>query len=185
MILSNRLFTKAEPTRDAKVFYIFCEGKCREYEYFNYFRNISSKIKIEVIPPGEGAPTPTKLYNIACKKLIKTAQNPNPEYQLVSEIDEVWFVIDTDDWGNKITELRTKSSQQQWKVAQSNPCFEVWLYYHIHKEKAAFEGMHISKKMEDICKSICSRRIRRPETFHLYRRSYYKYKEEPLHHSRQ
>jgi len=62
--------------------------------------------------------------------------------------DEIWFVIDTDEWnkGNKINALREfckKQNEQNeqnehysaWTVAQSNPCFELWLYYHDFAKK--------------------------------------------------
>lgn len=61
----------------------------------------------------------------------------NPKYTLdVSQHDNVWFVIDTDLWGSKITDLRNFCNSQNagldnetWFVSQSNPCFEIWLYY--------------------------------------------------------
>ena len=28
---------------------------------------------------------------------------------------------------------------ESWSLAQSNPCFEVWLYYHLQPEKTIFE----------------------------------------------
>ncbi len=53
--------------------------------------------------------------------------------------DKIWFVIDTDRWneGNKIGLLKTfvqekKESYNGWFVAQSNPSFEIWLYYHFN-----------------------------------------------------
>ncbi len=60
----------------------------------------------------------------------------------VGQHDNVWFVIDTDLWGSKITELRDFCraqneglSDETWFVSQSNPCFEIWLYYHKFSEK--------------------------------------------------
>ena len=56
------------------------------------------------------------------------------------EGDLIWFVIDTDNWekDGKIATLREFCTHQNhdkkyivWNVAQSNPCFEIWLYYHI------------------------------------------------------
>ncbi len=39
-------------------------------------------------------------------------------------------------WGEQINTLRKKVSQHQnWFVAQSNPSFEVWLYYHFRNQK--------------------------------------------------
>lgn len=73
----------------------------------------------------------------------------NSKYQLdYLSYDTVWFVIDTDTWASegKIATLRSfcqnnnsgiveKYSEVKtypaWRVVQSNPSFEIWLYYHI------------------------------------------------------
>ena len=63
----------------------------------------------------------------------------------------MWFVIDTDSWEKegKITPLREFCAANNtvfpekftevkpysaWNVVQSNPCFEIWLYYHFYNE---------------------------------------------------
>lgn len=142
MLLKNRNFQKVEPSRDAKLFIIYCEGKKREPQYFNYFNEISSQIKLEIIPaPKHGDNSPTGLFNRAKKDIIKDKENLDPKYE-INDDDEIWFVIDTDKWGKKITELRTLCrNQPRWFIAQSNPCFEVWLYYHQEKEAPQFPGM--------------------------------------------
>jgi len=67
MIIKNRIFTRVEPSRDAKSFYIFCEGNNREPEYLFCFKEIDSKINIEVIPAEKhGNNSPTGLYDKAC-----------------------------------------------------------------------------------------------------------------------
>ncbi len=48
MILTNRCFEREPPTREAKSIYIFCEGVKREYEYFKYFREMDSRINVEI-----------------------------------------------------------------------------------------------------------------------------------------
>ena len=148
MIISkNRLYQKAAPTRDAKVFYIFCEGRCREADYFKYFEAIDSRIKLEIIAPDEVENnSPEGLYVKACKFIVRTNENPSPKYDL-ADVDEVWFVIDTDNWKDKIDNLRSDCRKyRRWFVAQSNPCFEVWLYYHIYETAPIFPDMNISAK---------------------------------------
>lgn len=147
MILKNRQFERKLPSKDARVFIIFCEGRKREPQYFAYFNEIDSRIRFEIIPPQAGSDeSPIGLYQNAAKMLLTTPENPNPEYP-INEEDEVWFVIDTDTWGEKITTLRDECiAHPNWSVAQSNPCFEVWLYYHIQSDFPDFEGMEISKK---------------------------------------
>lgn len=122
--------------------FIFCEGKKREAQYFRYFQGIDSRINIVVHPmKGDEDNSPTGLYRLAAQHLIKTENNPYPTYELLKE-DEVWFVVDTDSWGNKVAELRSLCQQHpNWKIAQSNPCFEVWLYFHSFENRAVFQWL--------------------------------------------
>jgi hypothetical protein len=137
MILKHRLFERQPPSREAKLFIIYCEGKRREPEYFWYFHEISSRIKLEVVPPEyDSDNSPKGLYQRAFSDIIQNEENKNLKYYL-QDNDEVWFVIDTDEWGDHIDYLKTKCSEHEnWYVAQSNPCFEVWLYYHFEEETA-------------------------------------------------
>ncbi|MBE2209651.1 MAG: RloB domain-containing protein [Saprospiraceae bacterium] len=144
MILTNRLFTRREPVKEAKSVYIFCEGKKREYQYFRYFQGIDSRINIVIheLDSHENN-SPTGLYQLAVRHLIKSDDNPNPPFELWDN-DEVWFVIDTDAWALKTTELRSFcQTRPNWNIAQSNPCFEVWLYFHFFDSRATFQWLEI------------------------------------------
>ena len=141
MILTNRLFERNPPSRDAKSIYIFCEGRRREYDYFKYFKEKDSRINIEVhqIAPNDNN-SPEGLFDIAVNSIYPTEKNGNkPKYNII-EGDEVWIVIDTDpDKDDSRIEqiLKIKSDcdkKQNWFVVESNPCFEVWLYYHQNNE---------------------------------------------------
>lgn len=123
----TRLYQKKAPSKDARLIIIYCEGKKREEQYFRYFTKISNQIRLEIeAPEHHGDTSPMGLFNKAEKQL----NHINPKYEIIPN-DEVWFVIDTDNWGKKITELRNNCKEKaQWHIAQSNPCFEVWLYYH-------------------------------------------------------
>ena len=130
----NKIYQRLPPNRDAKKVYIFCEGD-REVSYFNYFMGISSNIDIIPIGSEEGKSDPTKLKDQAFVYFQKTSLSA--DYH-----DEVWFVIDTDRWNEKekIAQLKSfclenKTDQNSWEVSQSNPSFEVWLYYHFMEEK--------------------------------------------------
>ncbi len=144
MILKNRFYTRVEPTRDARLFIIYCEGEKREKQYFNYFSEISSQIRLEVEAPSQNDNnSPTGLYQKAESQICNTENDSDPKYEL-SKNDEVWFVIDTDTWLDKISQLKSNcESKKNWFVAQSNPCFEVWLFYHFC-EFMEFNGMEIS-----------------------------------------
>jgi len=87
--------------------------------------------------------------------------------------DTVWFVIDTDSWEKegKITPLRVFCSQQNeaipqildevksysaWNVAQSNPCFEIWLYYHFYNTKPQEEDVSKYASFKEYVNSVIS-----------------------------
>ena len=94
------------------------------------------------IPSKDGKTDPEKLME-AAREEFGINSDVSPKFTLdVSQQDNVWFVIDTDSWGSKITDLRNFCKSQNagldneaWYVSQSNPSFEIWLYYHKFSEK--------------------------------------------------
>ncbi len=138
MILRNRLYERKEPDRDATLCIIYCEGSKREPQYFQYFKGLSSRIILEVVEAdSQGDNSPSGLYQRACSDIDGCGSDSLVKYE-VGEGDQVWFVIDTDDWGSHIPQLRLGCARKtNWHVVQSNPCFEVWLYYHLFAEDAA------------------------------------------------
>lgn len=154
MIQRRRDYGKREPSRDAHKIYIVCEGKGTEPDYFAFFEGLSSNLQVITIPPTKGT-DPLKLMERAEQALM----GDNREYMVdYKQGDTVWFVIDTDTWEKegKIAPLREFCSQQNatipqnfdeikpynaWNVAQSNPCFEIWLYYHFYDNKPTMDDV--------------------------------------------
>lgn len=145
MRLINRslLYTREEPTKDAKLIIIYCEGKKREKDYFSYFSEITSKIRLEIEAPSQHSDnSPSGLFKKAIEHTEKSENNPNPKYNID---DEIWIVFDTDTWGEQINTVRENSKEYGWNIAQSNPCFEVWLFYHLFEFKE-FDNMNNPKE---------------------------------------
>jgi len=150
MILTNRLFERKAPSRNAKSIYIFCEGLRREYDYFKYFKEKDSRINIEVhklLSTDDNSPQ--GLFEIA-KLSFEKSDDDEAKFTLVDG-DEVWIVIDTDpDKGNsrieQISQIRDNCSvKANWFITESNPCFEVWLYYHM------FNNLELIENIPDVC----------------------------------
>jgi len=131
---------------EAKSIYIFCEGARREFDYFEYFKELDSRINVEVykLDPSEDN-SPLGLLEIAEKCIILSAENPNPKYNFI-EGDEVWIVldIDKDKDGSRepqIEHIKSKcGARENWFLTRSNPCFEVWLYYHSGSKKPKLDN---------------------------------------------
>ena len=153
MLTRNKLYERKQPEREAKLILIFCEGEKREFQYFNFFSELNSRLRIEVEPPTEGN-DPIKLYESARKKTEKSENNPNPKYDIQQE-DEIWFVIDTDTWKEKISELRVACTGLTNRfISQSNPCFEVWLFYHFSDSVPSDKLLVSSKEWKTYLDSV-------------------------------
>lgn len=133
----NKIYKKEEPSKDATKIFIFCEGEYDEKAYFEYFKGFSSKIDILPIPNDNGKSDPSKLKALADRYITDGTIIISSELS-----DKIWFVIDTDRWneGGKIGKLHSYIHEKNklyngWSVAQSNPSFEIWLYYHFHSQK--------------------------------------------------
>lgn len=151
----RRDYGKKKPTRDTYKIYIVCEGEVTEPEYFEFFEGLSSNLQVITIPSKEGKTDPLKLMESAKNLFLGDNNEFTIDYK---QHDKIWFVIDTDKWEkeNKIKPLRDFCTQQNkfisiqydeiksytaWNVAQSNPCFEIWYYYHFYETPPKdFEG---------------------------------------------
>ena len=130
----SNIYTRRAPELNDKLYYIFCEGDAKETTYFHFFNKITSQIIVQLVPIHDGKNSPMGLYNNACRSLINSDDN-QAGYNF-NKGDEVWFVIDTGDWGAEISALRDNvAKHENWFIAQSNKCFEVWLYYHFFDNK--------------------------------------------------
>lgn len=137
----NKIYKKVEPFKNAKKVYLFCEGD-KEVNYFKFFQGFASNIDIIPIPNDNGKSDPIKLKENS-EMLFQGNEAVSPKINLSIELeDEIWFVIDTDRWneGDKINILKTYVEERNkdyngWFVVQSNPSFELWLYYHFFSEK--------------------------------------------------
>jgi len=140
MLLNKRIYTPHPPDRDAQKIYIYCEGAKREKQYFDVFKGIDSRIDIVVYELNDQE-------NNSAEGLVRIAENDLDTKEII-EGDEIWIVLDTDIYGNshrieKLKAVRQECFDKNWNIAQSNPCFEVWLYYHKESQKPNFENIEV------------------------------------------
>jgi hypothetical protein len=109
-----------EHLRDTRLIIIATEGEKTEKQYFGMFHNI--KVQVQVIPTEEGLSAP--------EYVLERLNQFSDQYQLGDE-DELWLMIDVDRWGeSKLSHISAATAQKGYKLAVSNPCFELWLYLH-------------------------------------------------------
>ena len=64
-LIRPKRYERLEPSRDSRKIYICCEGNRREYDYFRFFRGLSSNVNIIAIPSKDGKTDPKKLMEAA------------------------------------------------------------------------------------------------------------------------
>jgi len=164
------------PVRDYRLFAIACEGNKAEPEYFDLFRYMSGKIKVDIIDyeETEERNKPGVQHRSAPKWVLDKAVKYIDIEGLIDE-DTLWFVIDVDRWDKE--QLRNIAQlcddKANWHIILSNPCFEVWLYFHkkanivdsisrtcqeFKREISTFErgGYHPSKFIPDLETAIAN-----------------------------
>lgn len=124
--------SRVKPYRDARSIIIATEGEATEPLYFeelaqnDRFRHPSIEIKV----------LPTKHGRSAPRHVIRRLDEIRRQHGIY-EGDELWLVIDKDRWGDaQLSQIAQLASQKDYKIADSNPCFELWLVLHF---KSLFE----------------------------------------------
>ncbi|MBL7828019.1 MAG: RloB domain-containing protein [Saprospiraceae bacterium] len=121
---NNRAYKRAEGHRDARLFIIVAEGE-REDLYFGWFDRRNQRIRVQLVPR-EGQASAPKHF------IARINQYFNSSEDAQSTGDYIWFVLDIDRWTREsINELiEFCRHTENWHIAISNPCFEVWLNFH-------------------------------------------------------
>jgi hypothetical protein len=118
----TKLLDRSYNIRDAQLFVIATEGAKTEKCYFNFFKD--SRIHIEVIETGE--------KNDSAPQHVLNRLNDFAQKYDFGEEDQLWLVLDVDRWPKQnLKQVCSESIQKKYRLAISNPCFEVWLWLHL------------------------------------------------------
>ncbi|WP_291727218.1 RloB family protein [Bernardetia sp.] len=114
--------------RDSRLFAIACEGEDREKEYFKLFQYFSQRVRVHIIEDEDYKPS---FHKSSPKHVVERAAKFVSKHDLQPD-DQVWLVLDVDRWSfEQLKEVADYCEQSSnWNVVISNPCFEIWLYFH-------------------------------------------------------
>ena len=138
--------------RDYRLFAIACEGSVRERDYFERFEVLSTRISVDLISDVDEYGNIVISSKSSPEHVLNRAQVYANNTNLVSG-DQMWIVVDVDRWPDEqLSVLAQECYSRGWNLAVSNPCFEVWLCYHMetvipdeNKEReSAFFKSHLS-----------------------------------------
>ncbi len=114
-----------ETLRDASLFVIATKDSHLPVEYFNIFHN--PRVKVLILPTEDGLSSP--------KHVMERLAAFKSEHQL-DEDDQLWLMLDTDHWTKdahiaSFSMVCADAIQMGVQMANSNPCFELWLLLHL------------------------------------------------------
>ncbi|WP_440135514.1 RloB family protein [Chitinophaga sancti] len=134
----NRAYKKGASHRDCRKFIIVAEG-VREDEYFRYFNKLTPRVEVNIVLREEG--------KSAAKHLLDRVRKHDSKYG-IEPSDFVWFVLDVDKWPRKEIDsiFQNCTTAHNWNISISNPCFEIWLHYHLLKEIP--EGLETAARLK-------------------------------------
>lgn len=116
-----------------KLFVLSYEGTVTEKKYFQDFRAskyFNNNGLIEIVPLKRPKDKGSDPFSV--KKLLNWAKK---EYGF-KITDEFWLIVDRDDWESihklSFDDLVTEcKNEENFYLAMSNPCFEIWLVLHL------------------------------------------------------
>jgi len=114
------------PTKSVKRrFYIYCEGRNTEPDYFRAMKTKvrGALIELRIKPEGKDPETMASAAEADARR-IRSARN---SYE---QDDQVWCVFDHDGRHEPVHKAREICHAGGVGIAFSNPCFEVWLLLH-------------------------------------------------------
>lgn len=121
-----RPLTRGDGTvRDATLCIIATEDTYAPDHYFRLFKN--TRIQVVVLPTEDGRSAP--------EHVLERLDRHCDEYD-VGDGDDLWLMLDTDHWTepdhvDNFTRVCREAMQKGYRLAHSNPCFEIWLLLHL------------------------------------------------------
>jgi len=110
---------RGEPSPRGRFIVIATEGRVTEKQYFEFLRY--TNVRLVVLPTGEDNCSSPEY-------VVERLNNYKKKFELRAD-DELWLVVDVDRW-KCLPAVADEALRKKYKLAISNPCFEVWLLCH-------------------------------------------------------
>lgn len=124
-------FKRIEGVKSSRLIVIAAEGRATENIYFEAMRQelCASNVQLVVLNREDDNSSPANVHR-QLKAFID-------EYNIQDD-DQLWVVIDRDDWKEKMLADVAQLCQQNdnLRFCMSNPCFELWLILHLENVTA-------------------------------------------------
>lgn len=143
---SHGLLDRTIQRRDARLFVIAIEGEPTgaEHAYFAELelRRLVDRRRVKLIL----LPADPALHDSAPGQVLARLDAHCQRHKMRERYDELWLVLDVDSWRSAtLASVAQDALQRRYKLAVSNPCFEMWLLLH-ETDELQFLAAHEPKQ---------------------------------------
>lgn len=145
---NGRSYYKRDGERDYFLVVLIMEDAKRTHQYFiPICKKSGSRFKI--------CPVCNKDHGIPAPRMLDTAAEQVEELGLdFASGDHLYMLCDLDHYRKALCELNARK-KREWNLIISNPCIELWFYYHHRDCKPDFGPCEQEDKYPELMKSIC------------------------------
>lgn len=124
-------------------FLVICEGRATEPLYFHHVRNALRDQLLTIDVPIENG-DPLQLVEIAIRRRNEARRRAREFKDDNEKFDQVWCVVDVDEH-ERLPEAIQLGAREKISLAVSNPCFEIWPYWHFKDHSSHVTGHSIQR----------------------------------------
>lgn len=128
--------SRPRPTRERhRRILVVCGGKVTEPAYLSHINSKlrASGVRVEIARSGKD---PVTLVQEAIQLKRKESQQAKAADDSDNVYDAVWVMFDVDDFAGGIPRALELARRNNIRCAVSNPCFEIWLVWHVGSARA-------------------------------------------------
>lgn len=140
----GRLSGRRPPTKKPKPrIEIFCEGSNTEPQYFRGLASVygNSLVKLEI---HDKQGVPNSVVDAARLKFDALTKNAKKSNDSFDKEFQVWAVFDVDTHP-RVADAKQNAKSKGVHLACSNPCFEIWLLFHLEDCHKPYDGRDLQR----------------------------------------
>lgn len=143
---TSGLLVRPTQRRDAWLFVLALEGEEAGSE-FKYFRALEGSAldgaRVRLHP----LPADPDVHDSAPEKVLARLRGFLAKYEPRTDRDQFWLVLDVDTWPvEALGAVAQEAARAGYRLAVSNPCFELWLVLHETDDLGFLSGFGPSKR---------------------------------------
>lgn len=148
VMIESFAYSKSEGTIEPKMIFVISGGERKEKVYLQALlsEGVYKRIQVVFVSKKNGGMTPEQMRKEASDSLQEECFcDINGRVYCIMPGDSIYLVQDVDHFGKELRQMYQEDKEKKYRWIVSNPCFEMWLFYHYQ------DDIHILDDMVAMC----------------------------------